>query len=96
MALGENAIDASSFTVVRLLSGAVTLIVILKSAARKDSAFTKGSWLSALMLFLYAIAFLSEAITARLIFSAVMILGGILIVVLGRYYFVQLRVEAKR
>ncbi len=41
------------------------------------------------------ILFLSEAITVRLIFTAVMILGGILTVVLGRYYFVQLRVEVK-
>jgi drug/metabolite transporter (DMT)-like permease len=77
MALGENAIDASSFTVVRLLSGAVTLIVILKSAARKDSAFTKGSWLSALMLFLYAIAFSLAYISLDIGTGALVLFGAV-------------------
>ena len=39
------------------------------------------------------VIFVSEAITFRLAFAAVMILGGVLLVVLGRYYFVQIRPE---
>jgi drug/metabolite transporter (DMT)-like permease len=35
------------------------------------------------------IFFISEAITLRLILAALLILGGILLVILGRYYFVQ-------
>jgi len=35
--------------------------------------------------------FLSEAVTLRLVVSATMILGSILMVVLGRYYFVGVR-----
>ena len=35
--------------------------------------------------------FVSEVVTFRLTISATMILGGILMVVLGRYYFVQRR-----
>lgn len=35
------------------------------------------------------VIFVSEALTQRLIVSALMILGGILLVVLGRYYFVD-------
>lgn len=35
------------------------------------------------------VIFVSEAITVRLMISSVMVLGGILIVVLGKYYFTQ-------
>jgi drug/metabolite transporter (DMT)-like permease len=38
------------------------------------------------------IIFVSESITLRLTFSAALILGGILLVMLGRYYFVQLKI----
>ena len=41
------------------------------------------------------IVFVSEAVTLRLIVSATMILGGILMVVLGRYYFGRLRPNSK-
>lgn len=41
------------------------------------------------------IIFVSETLTLRLIVSATMILGGILMVVLGRYYFGSLRLKSK-
>jgi len=41
------------------------------------------------------LVFLSEAMTVRLVLAAVMILGGILTVVLGRWYVVQLRTEER-
>jgi len=56
MALGEQHIDAASFSVIRLLSGAVILMLILSLKNRARSAAC-GNWLSASMLFLYAIAF---------------------------------------
>jgi drug/metabolite transporter (DMT)-like permease len=39
------------------------------------------------------VIFLSEKITLRLTFSAIMILGGILMIVRGRYYFVHLKLN---
>lgn len=57
MALGDRTIDPSSFTVVRLLSGIVMLMIVLKFTARTKRSFANGSWISAFMLFLYAIAF---------------------------------------
>ena len=36
------------------------------------------------------VIFTSELITLRLVESSALVLGGILIVILGRYYFVQL------
>lgn len=55
--LGSEAIDASSFTVIRLLSGAVTLFIILSIKGNSKGAPSKGSWTAGLMLFLYAITF---------------------------------------
>jgi drug/metabolite transporter (DMT)-like permease len=56
MALGEGAIDAASFTSIRLLSGALMLALIL---GYRNGGFRreKINLLSALMLFSYAICF---------------------------------------
>jgi Predicted permease, DMT superfamily len=56
-ALGERAIDAASFTSVRLLSGAVVLAMILSLAGKQNSTNVKGNWPSAFFLFAYAICF---------------------------------------
>lgn len=56
-ALRDGAIDPASFTSVRLLAGAITLLLVF-TVTRRDSSFrSHGSWLSAFMLFLYAVAF---------------------------------------
>jgi len=39
------------------------------------------------------VLFVSESITLRIVISASLILGGILLVLLGKYYFVQVRAE---
>jgi drug/metabolite transporter (DMT)-like permease len=63
MALKDSAIDASSFTAIRLVSGAVMLFVLyilfnMKSKKQNNTQLTKGgSWKAALMLFTYAITF---------------------------------------
>lgn len=61
LALGNEAIDASSFTGIRLLSGAITLFIILSiTVSRKENnkgVSSKGSWAASLSLFLYAITF---------------------------------------
>lgn len=57
MALGEGAIDAVSFTCIRLLSGAVLLGLILVSRYRDLFRETRINMLSALMLFIYALCF---------------------------------------
>ena len=62
LALGDRTIDASSFTVIRLLSGAIVLFLIIK-IKNKSEVSTKGSWSASLMLFLYAITFSFAYIT---------------------------------
>jgi drug/metabolite transporter (DMT)-like permease len=56
LALGPREIDAASFSSIRLASGAVTLL-ILASLSRGGGGAMGGTWLSALLLFLYAAPF---------------------------------------
>jgi len=79
LALADHAIDASSFTVIRLLSGAVMLmlIVALRQTDRKSAA--RGSWSASLMLFIYAATFsfaytsLDTGTGALILFAAVQV-----------------------
>jgi drug/metabolite transporter (DMT)-like permease len=77
LALRGEEIDAASFTVVRLVAGAVTLIVISYFIARKRKGAVGGSWVSALFLFLYAVCFsfayvdLSAGTGALILFGSV-------------------------
>ena len=57
LALGQEAIDAVSYTTIRLISGAVMLFVIAFLQKENGKDFLRGSWISAACLFLYAIAF---------------------------------------
>jgi drug/metabolite transporter (DMT)-like permease len=75
IALRDTAIDAASFTMIRIASGALMLSILLK--ARGTRPMAGGSWLAALMLFSYAAFFsfayreLSAATGALLLFGAV-------------------------
>ena len=82
LALRQNAIDAASFTAIRIVSGALTLWVVCKSRRLSMG----GSWASAGALSGYAAAFslayisLSAGTGALLLFAAVqttMILAGL-------------------
>ena len=85
LALKHTSIDAASFTFIRIFSGAVVLVLVvrMRSDARKA---LQGNWPSALALFTYAAAFsfayinLSATTGALLLFGAVqatMILWGL-------------------
>ncbi|MDT8408367.1 MAG: DMT family transporter [Wenzhouxiangellaceae bacterium] len=76
-ALTETAIDPISFSAIRIASGALMLWLIVR--ARPGLAEGRGSWVSALALFVYAIAFsvaylsLTAATGALLLFGAVQV-----------------------
>ncbi len=57
LALKDGSIDAASFSTVRLVSGAIALLVILYATNRGTRPASYGSWMSATMLFLYAACF---------------------------------------
>jgi len=74
-ALKHTAIDAASFTAIRLISGAAMLWLVVRM--RHGASVGKGNWLSALALFVYAAGFsfayvsLPTATGALLLFGAV-------------------------
>ena len=57
MALLPGEADAAGFTVLRLISGAVTLAAILFFVGHKSEVSGRGNWFSAFFLFAYAICF---------------------------------------
>lgn len=77
MALDGGHIDPAGFTFVRLASGALALMMILRVNHPPADLTTRGSWISASMLFLYAAAFsfayidLSAGMGALILFGAV-------------------------
>lgn len=79
LALKNTAIDAASFTGIRLFSGALVLFLLvrMKNGNPHSAKTLQGDWLSALALFAYAAGFsfayqsLSAATGALLLFSAV-------------------------
>ena len=77
LALGNGTIDATSYTAVRLVSGAIMLGIIGMATREKGWLGQRGTWLSAGFLFLYAIAFsfaylsLSTGTGALILFGSV-------------------------
>lgn len=74
-ALKDSGMDAASFTTIRLVSGALTLWLVVRT--RRSTVAGGGNWLSALALFAYAAGFsfaylsLPAASGALLLFGAV-------------------------
>ena len=86
MALGQATIDAASFSTIRIIAGAVCLWLITV-VMRRGSVWTQGSWLSAAILFVYAIPFsyayglLTAGTGALILFGTVQVtmIGGALV-----------------
>jgi len=57
LALAEGAIDAASFTIIRLISGILILVIAVNITSHNKQTRSKGSWLAASLLFVYAVAF---------------------------------------
>lgn len=80
-ALAENAIDPYNFTLMRLASGAITLVLIALIANRKSvrDLAAAGTWPSAFALFVYALGFsiaylwLGAGMGALILFATVQI-----------------------
>lgn len=76
LALAEPIIDPASYTVVRLLGGAIALWIIVVLRLNGSFGKSRGSWISAAMLFLYAVTFsfayisLSAGTGALILFAA--------------------------
>ena len=100
LALGDVAIDASSFTGLRLLSGAISLFIILALKGglkgNKVAIASKGSWGAAFVLFIYAVTFsyaylsVDTGTGALILFGAVQITMIMLSIIAGtRLYLIE-------
>lgn len=77
LALGEGAIDAGSFTSIRLLSGIAVLWLILALSRRKSTSDAKGSWKGGFYLFAYAVTFSFGYITLETGIGALILFGAV-------------------
>ena len=75
VALRETRIDAASFTLIRLVSGAIALQLIVM--IRKRSRGQAGSWPSALALFVYAAGFSFAYISLPAGTGALLLFGAV-------------------
>ncbi len=75
LALHADEIDAASFTVIRIVSGAVILSIIFTLFGKKESETKRGNWFSAFFLFAYAVCF-SFAYTSLTTATGALILFG--------------------
>ena len=91
LALAEGAIDAASFTLVRLISGAITLAV-LTLALHSNSLFSSSNWrksdlLGALMLFGYAAAFSFSYVNMATGTGALILFASVQFTMIGFHLF---------
>jgi drug/metabolite transporter (DMT)-like permease len=75
LALKETGIDAASFTLIRIISGAIALQLIV--TMRKRSRGRAGSWPSALALFVYAAGFSFAYISLPAGTGALLLFGAV-------------------
>lgn len=80
-ALQETAIDAASFTTLRLLSGAFVLGLFLRWRSAPTAA--AGSWISASALFVYAAAFSFAYISLSAASGALLLFGAVQVTMIG-------------
>jgi drug/metabolite transporter (DMT)-like permease len=79
LALESGQIDAASFTSIRLVSGVISLFILMLAVPNKGAPVSKGTWGSGFMLFVYAVTFsyayliLDTATGALILFGAVQI-----------------------
>jgi drug/metabolite transporter (DMT)-like permease len=80
LALVDGAIDAGSYTLVRIFSGAVTLLFLsVFLSSKKETGWHQGNWRSAVYLFIYAITIsygylgIDTGLGALILFGAVQI-----------------------
>lgn len=81
-ALDNSLIDPFSFTVIRLLTGAITLWVI--TALKRTSPWRAGNWWSAFFLFVYAACFSFAYLHITAATGALLLFGMVQITMIGQ------------
>lgn len=76
LALGAKVIDAASFSTIRLASGTIILLLIT-AATTKSISLPRPNWVSAFLLFLYAITFSFAYISLSAGTGALILFGSV-------------------
>ena len=84
-ALGHDLIDAPSFTIIRLVAGAVMLFILasLRSGGSGKSIRSAGSWISALALAGYAVGFTLAYVRIGAGAGALLLFGAVQATMIG-------------
>lgn len=95
LALSEPSIDAASFTGVRLVSGALMLLVIMTVRQRgfQHQWVMAGSWRSAALLFVYAAAFSFAYVQLETATGALILFGTVQLTMIGVSLWQGLRLK---
>jgi drug/metabolite transporter (DMT)-like permease len=93
MALRSTHIDPASFTAVRLVSGAVTLWLLVQLGRRR--AAPGGNWWSALALLAYAIPFSFAYVGLTAGTGALLLFGAVQVVMLGAGFLSGERIDRR-
>ncbi|MDB6060214.1 MAG: yijE 1 [Verrucomicrobiaceae bacterium] len=86
LALKHTAIDAASFTAIRLVSGAATLFILAR--LRNNNALGRGNWWSALSLFIYAAGFSFAYVNLPAATGALLLFGSVQATMIGHGLYV--------
>ncbi len=81
IALKNTGIDAASFTTIRLISGAITLWLVVLFQRNNQSG--KGNWISALTLFVYAAGFSFAYVSTPAATGALLLFGAVQTTMIG-------------
>src|SRR5688572_6482343 len=87
LALRSGEIDAASFTLVRLVSGAVALIAISYFFSSRSTSRGRGNWFSAFFLFAYAICFSFAYLGLAAGTGALILFGSVQVTMIGLAIF---------
>jgi drug/metabolite transporter (DMT)-like permease len=81
MALRQTSIDPATFTSVRIVSGAITLWILVQLGNRRGSM--GGTWVSALALLAYAIAFSFAYVATTAGTGALLLFGAVQLIMIA-------------
>lgn len=87
LALKSDEIDAPSFTAIRLISGAIVLLIIYRFFGKKDADTKQGNWISAIFLFAYAICFSFAYIDLTTATGALILFGSVQLTMIAAALF---------
>jgi drug/metabolite transporter (DMT)-like permease len=96
LALAGTQIDAATFTTIRILSGAVTLYLIVRVRASQSDSKRAGSWPSALALFAYAAGFSLAYVRLSAGTGALLLFGAVQATMIGYGFWAGERLRARQ